>query len=144
MLDVQRHRPNSPVEHRIFAQKVVRCHLVLGALIPILLLFHFMYFGALVSLIWYFMTIALVAGMMSSFEGCRPSLAVLFLLIAVLGAASVTHPPPPLPEGTYPFLPRTLFPLWGALVSMIYFLGGIVLFLSHRVKKAASIGFALW
>lgn len=144
MLDVQRHRPNSPVEHRLFAQKLVRVHLVLGGLIPVLLLFHFMYFGALVSLIWYLITIALVAGMMSSFEGCRPLLGIFFLLFAFLGAGYVTQPPPPLPEGTQPFLPRTLFPLWGALFCMVYFVGGVVLFSSHRVKKATSIGFALW
>ncbi len=144
MLDAQRRRPHSPVEHRLLTQKLVRCHLVLGALIPTLLLFHFMHFGALVTLIWYLISIALVAGMMSCFEACRPLLGVLFLVLAAIGAVYVTQPPPPLPEGTTPFLPRTLFPLWGALVCMVYFVGGIILFSSHRVKKATSIGFALW
>ena len=144
MLDVQRHRPNSPSEHRAFAKNVILGHLAFGLLIPILLLFHKLYLASFVVMLWYLISIALVAGMMSSYESCRPALAFLFWAIAIGGALYLREPLPELKTGIDPILPRTLFPLWCVAANILYFFAGIVLLKSVRLKRATAIGFALW
>lgn len=144
MLDVQRHRPNSPNEHRTFARNIIIGHLAFGLLIPILLLFHKLYMASFVVILWYLISIALVAGMMSSYEGCRPALAVLFWAIAIGGALYLREPLPALKDGISPILPRTFFPLWCVAANILYFSAGILLLKSVRVKRATAIGFALW
>ena len=144
MLDKQRDKHRPLVEKRSFARNFMLAHLVGGLVMTALLLFHELFFVALGVLLWYLLSVGLVAGMMRRQEWCRPLLALMFLLLAAASAIFITNINPTLKLDHAPMLSRDGLPLWGALVTVGYFVGGVMTFASNRLKCATTLGFALW
>lgn len=144
MLDRQRDKFRPVTEKRTFARNFVLVHLVAGLVMTALLLFHELFAVAMGVLLWYLISVGLVAGMMRRQEWCRPILALMFLMLAVAAAFFITNIHPILKIDHVPMLARNGLPLWGALVTLGYFVGGLMAFVSNRLKRATSLGFALW
>ena len=144
MLDLQRDKGRPIVERRNFARTFVLVHLVAGLVVPGLLVFHELFTVSLTFLLWYLLTFGLVVGMTRRQEWCRPLLAVMFLLIAVASAFFVTRVHPALKLDHSPLLTRDVLPLWGVLVTVGYAYGGVMMLVSNRLKRATTLGFALW
>ena len=144
MLDLQRDKYRPMTEKRTFARNFVLVHLVVGAVIPALLLFHELFAISAGVLLWYLLSVVLVAGMMRCLEWCRPVLALMFLLLGVSAAVFITRINPTLTLDHEPMLSRGSLPLWGAVVTVGYLMGGIVALTSNRLKRATTLGFSLW
>ena len=144
MLDAQRHKAHSPTEHRLFARNVVLAHLAAGLAVTGLLVFHELFAISIGVFLWYLLTIVAISGMMNRHEWCRPLLAALFILAALLGVWFITSVHPTLVPERPPMLSRTMLPLWGALANVVYFIGGILVLASSRIRKATMLGFDMW
>lgn len=144
MLDQQRDKYRPVTEKRTFARNFVIVHLAGGAVIPALLLFHELFAVSAGVLLWYLLSLGLVFGMMRRMEWCRPVLALFFLVLGAAAAVFVTRIVPNLALDHEPMLSRGSLPLWGAAVTVIYLVGGVVAFASTRLKRATALGFSLW
>lgn len=144
MLDKQRDRYRPMIEKRTFARNFVLAHLVAGPVMTMLLLFHELFALSVGVLLWYLLSIGVVAGMMRRQEWCRPLLAFMFLLLAAASAVFITNILPTIKLDHETMLPRDVMPLWGALVTLGYFVAGLMVFVSNRLKRATTLGFALW
>jgi hypothetical protein len=144
MLDKQRDKGRPIVERRNFARNFVLVHLVAGLIVPGLLVFHELFTASLTFLLWYLLTFGLVVGMTRRQEWCRPLLGVMFLMVAVASAFFVTRVHPTLTLDHSPLLSRDFLPLWGVLVTVGYAYGGLMMLVSNRLRRATTLGFALW
>ena len=144
MLEKQRDRKRPILEHRSFARNCVLVHSVAGLVVSGLLVFHELFFIAIGVFLWYLLSVGLVAGMMRRMEWCRWLLGLMFLLFAVLAAVFITHINPTLKPEQPPMLSRAGLPLWGALAAVGYFCGGVMMLFSNRLRRATTLGFALW
>ena len=144
MLEQQRDRKRPVVEYRNFARNLTLVHFALGPVIVLLLLLHGLFLTAASVLLWFLISIGLLAGMMRRMEWCRTVVGISMVVFAGLGAIFITRIMPELPKPTKPLLDRGVLPLWGVAVTVVYFaLGGIML-VSNRVRRATALGFGLW
>jgi len=144
MLEKQRDRSKPLLEYRNFARNIVVVHFALGLVMSTLLVFHELFVVAIGVFLWYLLTIGLIAGMMRRLEWCRPVLGLLFLLFSAAAAIFITRINPALETIRPPMLNRSILPLWGSVITMSYFVGGALMLVSNRVKRATTLGFALW
>jgi hypothetical protein len=144
MLDLQRDKYRPMIEKRTFARNFVLMHLVVGAVISALLLFHELFAISAGVLLWYLVSVGLVVGMMHRVEWCRLALALLFLLMGASAAVFITRIYPTLTLEHEPMLSRKNLPLWGAVATVGYLLGGIMILASNRLKRATTLGFSIW
>lgn len=144
MLEKQRDRKRPVLEYRNFARNLMLVHFALGPVMTLLLLLHELFVVAGSVFLWFLLTIGLLAGMMRRIEWCRPMLGAMMVIFAGVSAVYITHVHPALPPLRSPLLDRSVLPLWGSLMTVIYFaLGGLML-VSNRVKRATTLGFGLW
>ena len=147
MLDLQRQRSGSQsLAGASFAGSIVIAHLCCGPIAAILLVFHQLFFSALVVAGWFLCSVGLVIGMMNHQQWCRILLAVWFLLGVLAGIGYLVQTPfPPPPARTGPeILPRGLLPFWLSTVVFAYAAGAALLLLSRRIERATMRGFRLW
>jgi len=144
MLDTQRDKYRPMIEKRTFARNCVLVHLVAGLVMTTLLVFHELFAISIGVLLWYLISIGLVAGMMRRREWCRPLLALMFLLLAAAAAHFITSINPTLKMDHAPMLSRDGLPLWGALATIGYLFGAVMTLISVRLKRATTLGFGLW
>lgn len=147
MLDVQRQRSSSrSLAGASFASSLVVAHFCCGPLAATLLVFHQLFFAALLVTGWFLISVGLVMGMMNHQQWCRILLATWFLLggfggIYYLWQAQV---PPTASETEPETLTRALLPFWLPAVVFAYLAGAAILLLSRRIERATMRGFRLW
>lgn len=144
MLEQQRDRKRPVEEYRNFARNLVLVHFALGPVIILLLLLHELFLLAGFVLLWFLISVGLVAGMMRRLEWCRPVVGLLMVLFSGVAAIFITRIIPDMPKPTKPILDRSVLPLWGVVISVVYFALGALLLMSNRVRRATAFGFGLW
>lgn len=144
MLEKQRDRYRPVTEKRSFARNVVLVHLLVGLVVTGLLVFHELFVVSLGVFLWYLISVGLVAGMMKRQEWCRPILGLMFLAMAAGCAVFVTRIHPHLEIDHAPMLSRQGLPLWGTVVTVVYAVCGVMMFISNRLKRATMLGFGFW
>lgn len=144
MLDVQRQHGNPFLQEVIFTRKILWSHLIAGALIISLLLFHelFGWFGA--ALGWYLASLGAMAGFLNEHRWCRLALGGLFALITATGVHFTNHVFPTLEAPKAPLVPHSLLPVWVGVANLYYGSGCLLLLFSRRVRRAGLAGFTLW
>ena len=147
MLDLQRQRSTSrSLAGTSFASSVVIAHLFCGPAAATLLVFHQLFFPALMVAGWFLCSVGLVVGMMNHQQWCRILLALWFLLGVLAGIGYLLQAPVLLPPSeTEPeTLSRSLLPFWLSTVVFAYLAGAALLLLSRRIERATMRGFRLW
>jgi hypothetical protein len=148
MLDLQRQRSGYQFKESVFfARGVLIAHIIVGASVAVALMFHEVFFVALVATGWYLLSLLLIAGMAWRHQICRILLALWFIVGA---AAAIVYLVWFLPTGEAPSLDAharlslRIMPLWLSTVALGYGIGGALLLGSKRMERATMRGFALW
>lgn len=144
MLEQQRDRKRPVLEYRNFARNLTLVHFAVAPMIVLLLLLHELFLVAACVLLWFLISIGLLAGMMRRMEWCRPLVGIMMVLFAGISAVFITRVVPDMPKPTKPLLDRSVLPLWGVAVTFVYFAMGAVVLVSNRVRRATALGFGLW
>lgn len=144
MLDVQRNRAAILRNEVYFTRRILIAHLLLGVFMVLLMAGHGVYFWAWGAGLWYLLTILPLKGMMSSNEGCRHILGLLFLLFSIAGVFFLTQVEPSLKDDAPALLPYQLMPFWLGTLNLLYAIAGVCLMMHRKVRKAVAIGFSLW
>ncbi|MBE7495732.1 MAG: hypothetical protein HS117_12345 [Verrucomicrobiaceae bacterium] len=144
MLDAQRNRGAIYREEILFARKLLWCHMIGGAAILALLLFHelFAWFGG--ALVWYAATVFTMLGFMNEQRCCRWLLGGLFAVLASSGIYFTTTVFPGLEPVKAPLIPHSFLPVWVGMANLAYAGGTVMMLFSNRIRKAGSVGFSLW
>lgn len=144
MLDVQRYRGAVYRDEVQFTRKVMWVHLVFGALVTAMFLFHelFWWFGG--SMIWYTVSLTVMYGFMSERRGCRLLLATVFLAGAMAGLYFINRVFPGTEAPRGPLVPHAFIPIWIGLANLVYGVGTLLLLFSIKIRRAGSVGFTLW
>lgn len=144
MLDVQRHRGNPCLQEVIFTRQLMWAHMIAGAAVIALLLFHelFGWFGS--ALGWYLVTLAAMVGFMNEFQWCRWVMAGLFAFISASGLYFTNSVFPGLVPPKAPLVPHTLLPVWVGMANLAYGTGCLLMLFSSKVRRAGVVGFTLW
>ena len=144
MLDVQRNRGNPLLHEVIFTRKLMWVHMIAGAAVIALLLFHelFGWFGA--ALAWYLVTLGAMVGFMNEFRWCQWILAALFAAIAATGIYFTNSVFPSLTPPKAPLVPHSLLPIWVGMANLAYGVGCLLMLFSSKVRRAGLVGFTLW
>ena len=85
MLDVQRYRGAVYRDEVNFTRKIMWTHMIAGAVVMTLFLFHEVFSWFAGSMVWYALSLAAMYGFMSEIRSCRLLLAVVFLRGAKAG-----------------------------------------------------------
>ena len=120
MLDLQRQRSSGQSKaNASFTRLIIVAHLLGGVVAAGMLFSLGLITPALVTILWYLLSIALIAGM------CH-----------MLGAA---RDPQAVSD-----LSRQLLPLWLSTYGAAYFVGGAVILFSPKIESATARGFSVW
>lgn len=144
MLDVQRYRGKPCLQEIIFTRKVMWAHMITGAVVITLLLFHelFGWFGG--ALGWYLFTLGAMVGFMNESRWCQWLLAALFATIAGTGIYFTNNVFPGLEPPKAPLVPHTLLPIWVGMTNLTYGVGCLLMLFSSKIRRAGLVGFTLW
>jgi hypothetical protein len=144
MLDVQRTRGLKHREEIDFTRKIMWAHMILGAVVITLFLFHefFQWFAG--SLVWYAVSLAVMYGFMDQRAFCRWLLALVFLAAIAAGLFFVNriYPGSTPPRGA--LIPQTFIPVWVGFVNLAYGIGALFVLFNPRIRLAGQTGFTLW
>jgi len=144
MLDVQRQRGAKHREEIDFARKLMWTHMIFGAVVILLFLFHELFRWFAGALVWYAVTLALVYGFMSQRAYCRWLLALVFFVGTLAAMYFVNRVFPVSTPPRVPLVPHAFIPLWMGLASLTYGIGGMLMLFNARIRRAGQTGFLLW
>ena len=144
MLDVQRNRGLKHREEVNFARKVMWGHMIFGAVVVLLFLFHEFYKWSAGAMAWYAVSLALVYGFISQQAYCRWLLALLFFVGTLSGLYFINCVFPVSTPPRVPLVPHVLIPLWLGLSNLTYVIGGLMMLFNKRIRRAGQTGFLLW
>lgn len=144
MLDVQRYRGAVYRDEVNFTRKIMWTHMIAGAVVMTLFLFHEVFSWFAGSMVWYALSLAAMYGFMSEIRSCRLLLAVVFLLGAMAGLYFINRVYPGLQPQRVPLVPLSFIPIWVGAVNLCYGAGTLLLLFSGKIRRAGSIGFTLW
>lgn len=147
MLDLQRQRSSSrSLAGTTFASSLVITHFCCGPTAAALLVFHQLFFHALLVVGWFLCSVGLVVGMMNHRQWCRILLAVWFLLAVLAGIGYLLYAPvwPDHDETSPETLSPAVLPFWMSTLLFAYLAGATLLLLSRRIERATMRGFRLW
>ncbi len=144
MLDVQRNRGAVFLDEIQFTRKVMWGHLVFGALVTAMFLFHELFWWFAGSMSWYALSLTVMYGFMSERRGFRFLLAGVFLAGAMAGLYFINRVFPGTEPPRGPLMPHAFIPIWVGLANLIYGLGTLLLLFNGKIRRAGSVGFTLW
>jgi hypothetical protein len=128
MLDVQRYRGAIHLEEIQFTRKWMWLHMILGAVMIAMFLFHEIFRWFAGAVVWYAISLMVMYGFMNG-----KSLFKWLLALVYLGGA-----------GAGALIPHAVIPIWVGVGSLTYVVSALFLLCSSRVGKAAKTGFTLW
>jgi len=144
MLDVQRNRGLKHREEIDFARKVMWGHMIFGAVVVLLFLFHEFFQWSAGAMAWYAVSLALVYGFISQRACCRWLLALVFFGGTLAGVYFINRVFPVSTPPRVPLVPHALIPLWLGLANLTYGIGGMLMLFNARIRRAGQTGFLLW
>ena len=147
MLDQQRQRTSSQsLAGATYASALIVAHFLCGSAAAALMVFHQLFFVALIVAGWFLCSVCLVVGMMNHQQWCRILLAFWFLVGAIAGLGYLLYTPvlPTATETVAETLPCTLLPFWLSTLVIAYLAGAGALLLSRSIERATMRGFRLW
>jgi len=144
MLDVQRQRGARYREEIDFTRKLMWTHMIFGAVVILLFLFHELFRWFAGALVWYAVTLALMHGFMGRRTYCRWLLALVFLAGTAAGLFFINRVFPTSIPPRAPVVPHAVIPLWLGLANLSYGVGALLVLFSARIRRAGEVGFLLW
>jgi hypothetical protein len=144
MLDVQRNRGAKHREEIDFTRKIMWVHMIFGAVIMTMFLFHELFGWFAGSLGWYAASLAAMYGFMCQRPFCRWLLALVFLSATVTGVFFINRIYPATTPPSTAMLPFSFIPLWMGLANLTYGIGAVLVMFNARVRRAGETGFMLW
>ena len=144
MLQVQRSRGTKNREEINFTRKVMWCHMIFGAVVITLFLFHEIFRWFAGSLVWYGLSLVVMYGFMNGQRYCRRLLALMFLAGAGAGLYFLSRVLPDITEPRAALVPHAVIPLWVGMANLSYSFGAMVVLFSSRIRRAGETGFVLW
>jgi hypothetical protein len=144
MLDVQRQRGAKHREEIDFTRKLMWTHMIFGAVVIVLFLFHELFRWFAGALVWYAVSLALVYGFMSQRAYCRWLLALVFFVGTLAGLYFINRVFPGITPPRFQMVPHAFVPLWLGLANLTYGIGGMLMLFNARIRLAGQTGFLLW
>ncbi|WP_395746528.1 hypothetical protein [Prosthecobacter sp.] len=144
MLDVQRNRGAKHREEIDFTRKLMWGHMIFGAVVITLFLFHELFRWFAGALVWYAASLVAMYGFMGQRWYCRWLLALVFLAATGAGLFFINRVYPGISASRTVLLPTAFLPLWVGLANVTYVLGALVMMFNARVRRAGNTGFMLW
>jgi hypothetical protein len=144
MREVQRNRGAKHREEIDFTRKLMWGHMIFGAVVCTLFLFHefFQWFAG--SLVWYAASLAVMYGFMSQRASCRWLLALVFLIATGAGLYFINRIYPGSQPPRITLVPHAFMPLWVGLANLTYAIGALLMLFNAQVRRAGQTGFMLW
>lgn len=144
MLDVQRYRGARHLKEIDYTRKVMWSHMIAGAIVIALFLFHEVFRWFAGSIVWYGLSLVVMYGFMNERNACRWLLALVFLAGAGAGLYFISQVFPQTVEPNVALVPRSFMPLWVGLANLIYGMGTLLVLFDSRIRRAGEVGFTLW
>ncbi|MDI1315176.1 hypothetical protein [Prosthecobacter sp.] len=144
MLDVQRNRSAKNREEIEFARKFMWAHMIFGAGVMTLFLFHAVFSWFAGSLVWYGLSLVVMYGYMNGRQACRWLLALTFFAGSVAGLYFLSRVLPAITEPRAALVPHAIIPLWVGLANLTYAVAALFVSFSPRIRRAGETGFMLW
>ncbi len=144
MLDVQRTRGLKHREEIDFTRKLMWGHMILGAVVSTLFLFHELFQWFAGALVWYAASLAVMYGFMCQRAVCRWLLALVFLMATFAGLYFINRIYPGSVPPRVTLLPHSIIPLWMGLANLAYGIGALLMLFNPRIRRAGQTGFMLW
>ena len=144
MLDVQRNRGLRHREEIEFTRKLMWGHMIFGAVVVMLFLFHEFFKWCAGAMAWYAVSLPLVYGFISQRAYCRWLLALVFFVGTLAGLYFINRVFPVSTPPRVPLVPHALIPLWLGLANLTYVIGGLLMLFNTRIRRAGQTGFLLW
>ena len=144
MLDVQRNRGARYLQEIEFTRKLLWVHMIFGALVITLFLFHELFGWFAGAMLWYSVTLALMHGFMGQRAYCRWLLALVFLAGTLAGLYFINRVFPGSTPPKVSLVPHSFIPLWMGLSNLTYGIGALLLLFNSRIRRAGQVGFTLW
>ena len=144
MLDVQRNRGAKHREEIDFTRKLMWSHMIFGAVVITLFLFHEVFRWFAGAIVWYAASLAVMYGFMNERAYCRWLLALLFFIASGAGLYFINSVFPNTIEPRAALVPHALIPLWVGFANLAYVIGAFFLLFNTRIRRAGQVGFTLW
>ncbi len=144
MLDVQRNRGAKHREEINFTRKFMWTHMIFGAVVMTLFLFHEVFRWFAGSLVWYALSLVVMYGFMNGRQSCRWLLALVFLSASAAGLYFLSRVLPNTTEPRAALVPHAVIPLWMGMANLTYGVGALFVLFSARIRRAGETGFVLW
>ncbi len=144
MLDVQRYRGAENLEEIRYTRKWMWTHMILGAGMTVLFLFHQVFGWFAGAGVWYVISLLTMYGFMIERGICRVLLAMLCLGAAGAGVYFINRVFPLLQPPRLSILPHAAVPIVVGMASIVFGIQALFLLFSQRIRKAGRRGFSLW
>ena len=144
MLDVQRYRGAVYRDEVQFTRKVMWVHMIFGAVVTAMFLFHELFWWFAGAMIWYGSSLVVMYGFMGVRSGFRFLLATVFLAGTLAGLYFVNQVFPGSKPPRVPLVPHSFIPMWVGLANLVYGFGTLLFLFSRKIRRAGSVGFTLW
>lgn len=144
MLDVQRNRGAKNREEIEFTRRLMWWHMIFGAVVITLFLFHELFRWFAGSLVWYAASLGAMYGFMCQRSYCRWLLGLLFLVATAAGLFFINRVYPTSTPPRAALVPHAFIPLWVGFANLSYGIGALMMMFNARIRVAGRTGFMLW
>jgi|APTNR8051073442_1049403.scaffolds.fasta_scaffold03743_5 hypothetical protein len=144
MLDVQRYRGAIHLEEIQFTRKWMWLHMILGAVMITMFLFHEIFRWFAGAVVWYAVSLMVMYGFMGGRRIYKWLLALVYLGAAGAGVFFINRVFPGIQPPRGALIPQEVIPIWVGLGSLAYAVSALFVLFSSRMSKAAQVGFTLW
>lgn len=144
MLDVQRYRGAIHLEEIQHTRKWMWLHMILGAVMITMFLFHEIFRWFAGAMVWYAISLVVMYGFMNGKRLFKWLLALIYLAGAGAGVFFINRVFPAIEAPRGALIPHEVIPIWVGLGSLTYAVCALFVLFSSRIGKAAKTGFTLW
>jgi len=144
MLDAQRYRGAIHLEEIQYTRKWMWLHMILGAVMIAMFLFHEIFRWFAGAVVWYAISLMVMYGFMNGKSLFKWLLALVYLGGAGAGVFFINRVFPAIEAPRGALIPHAVIPIWVGIGSLAYVVSALLLLCSSRVGKAAKTGFTLW